>query len=170
MADGTDDGLLLGIVEADETYIGGRHRRDPERRRGRGTTKQPILGAVERNSDVRAQVADNVSGKDIVRFLKANVDPAGSLLITDDFPRYRAADRMIRRASINRSLGRYADGMVHTNTIEGFWSLLKRTSYGTHRHYQRKFMPLYVAEAAWKYNHRRDLNPFGSFLAAMVAP
>ena len=172
MADRSGAELLSGIVEADETYVGGRPRRRFDGQpnpRGRGTAKQPVLGVVERDGQVRAQVTDKVSGKQIVRFLKANVDPAGSLLITDDYPGYRATDRIIRRASINHSLGRYADGIVHTNTIEGFWSLLKRAWYGTHHHYQRKFMPLYVAEAAWKYNHRRDLNPFGTFIAGMVA-
>lgn len=171
MAKPNGDPLLSGIVEADESYVGGRHRRDPERKRGRGTTKVPVLGAVERNGNVRAQVADNVSGKELVRFLEANVDPADSLLITDEFPAYRAIDKMMRRASINHSLGQYSDGgIVHTNTIEGFWSLLKRAWYGTHHHYRRKFMPLYVAEQTWKYNHRRDLNPFGSFLSQMLAP
>ena len=58
MAKPNGDPLLSGIVEADESYVGGRHRRDPERKRGRGTTKVPVLGAVERNGDVRAQVAD----------------------------------------------------------------------------------------------------------------
>jgi len=171
MADGSDDGLLSGIVEADESYVGGRHRRDPERKRGRGTTKVPVLGAVERNGDVRTQVVDRVGGKELVKFLGSNIDPDASLLITDEFPAYRAIDRMMRRASINHSLGHYSDGgIVHTNTIEGFWSLLKRAWYGTHHHYCRKFMPLYVAEQTWKYNHRHDLNPFGSFMAAMVAP
>ena len=78
---------------------------------------------------------------------------------------------MMRRASINHSLGHYSDrGIVHTNTMEGFWSLLKRAWYGTHHHYQRKFMPLYVTEQTWQYNHRRGPNPFGSFISAMVGP
>ena len=58
----------------------------------------------------------------------------------------------------------YADGDTHTNTIEGFWSLLKRAWYGSHHHYSRGLTPLFVAEAAWKYNHRKDPNAFGSFL------
>ena len=171
MAKFGEDDLLSGIVEADETYVGGRHRRDPDRKRGRGTAKQSVLGVVERNGNVRAQVADRVFGKELVRFLVADVDPGASLLITDECPAYRAIDRMMRRASINHSMGHYSDGgIVHTNTIEGFWALLKRAWYGTHHHYQRKFMPLYVAEQTWKYNHCRDNNPFRSFLGQMLAP
>ena len=58
----------------------------------------------------------------------------------------------------------YAYGLTHTNTIEGFWSLLKRAWYGSHHHYSEQFTPLYVAEACWKYNHRKDQDSFGTFM------
>ena len=58
-------------------------------------------------------------------------------------------------AVINHSLS-YVEGWVHTNTIEGFWSLLKRAWHGTHHHYSEKYMPLYIAEACWKYNNREN--------------
>lgn len=57
----------------------------------------------------------------------------------------------------------------HTNTIEGFWGLLKRAWYGQHHHYRRQYSPLYVAEATWKYNHRQDVNGFGSFMRGVFA-
>ena len=63
----------------------------------------------------------------------------------------------------------YVDGPIHTNTIEGFWALLKRAWYGTHHHYQRRFLPLYVAEACWKYNTRHDEDGFGTFLRGCFA-
>ena len=66
-------------------------------------------------------------------------------------------------AVINHSRA-YVDGSTHTNTIEGFWSLLKRAWYGSHHHYRKHYTPLYVAEAAWKYNQRGSDNAFGAFM------
>ena len=147
--------LLYGIVEADETYIGGKPRRSnrPEDHkpnpRGRGTKKTPVVGVVERGGRVVAKMATDLSGKAMVRFLKETVDPAGSLLMTDDYPGYRGVSKHMDHAVINHRRA-YVDGQVHTNTIEGFWSLLKRAWYGTHHHYTVKFLPLYVAEGCWK--------------------
>lgn len=163
--------LLQGIVEADETYVGGKPRkanRSEDRKpakRGRGTDKTPIIGAVERGGKVTARVATDLSGKGILRFFKETVDPLGTLLVTDEYKAYRAAARggKYQHAFINHSIA-YVDGDTHTNTIEGFWSLLKRAWYGSHHHYSLDYTPLYVAEAAWKYNRRNHDNPFGLFL------
>ena len=166
--------MLQGIVEADETHIGGRPRKSnrvEDRKystRGRGTDKTPVIGTVERGGKVRAQVADDLTGKGIVRFLKRHMEPAGSLLITDQYPGYNGAGRFTNHAIINHSVS-YAEGQVHTNTIEGFWSLLKRAWYGTHHHYQVRYMPLYVAEACWKYNRRANRSPFRTFLREAMA-
>ena len=62
---------------------------------------------------------------------------------------------------------RYVDGPIHTNTIEGFWSLLKRAWYGSHHHYSQDCMPLSVAETCWKYNHRKDTRAFDAFLQSV---
>ena len=163
--------LLQGIVEADETYVGGKPRkanRSEDRqnaKRGRGTDKTPVIGAVERGGKVTARVATDLSGKGILRFLKDTVDPLGTLLVTDEYKAYRAAARggHFQHAIINHSVA-YTDGDTHTNTIEGFWALLKRAWYGSHHHYSLDYTPLYVAEAAWKYNRRHHDNPFGMFL------
>ncbi len=72
-------------------------------------------------------------------------------------------------ASVNHSKGAYANGSTHTNTIEGFWSLLKRAWYGSHHHYRKCYTPLYVAEACWKYNRRKDDNAFGTFMRGCFA-
>ena len=111
----------------------------------------------------RPRVADNLTGRAIVRFLKETVDPLGTLLITDEYRSYGPARRHYQHAVINHSVA-YVDGETHTNTIEGFWALLKRAWYGQHHHYSKHWMPLFVAEAAWKYNHRRDKDAFGSFV------
>ena len=87
---------------------------------------------------------------------------------TDEFQAYNAARATMPHAVIKHS-ERYADGETHTNTIEGFWSLLKRAWYGSHHHYRKHYTPLYVAEACWKYNHRKHDNAFGSFMRGCFA-
>ena len=167
--------MLQGIVEADETYVGGKprkgNRRDddgPGAPRGRGTRKTPVIGAVERGGQVVARVADDLSGKGIVRFLKETVEPIGTLLITDEYKAYNAARASYHHAVVNHSVT-YADGETHTNTIEGFWAIIKRQWYGSHHHYTRHWMPLFVAEAEWKYNHRNDRDGFATFMRGCFA-
>ena len=123
---------------------------------------------MERGGQVTARVANDLSGKGIVRFLKETVDPFGTLLITDECKAYNAAKGSYRHAVVNHSVA-YADGETHTNTIEGFWSLLKRAWYGSHHHYTRHWMPLFVAESSWKYNHRNDRDAFGGLLRGCFA-
>ena len=166
--------LLHGIVEMDETYVGGKPRKrnrrddgDPSPR-GRGTKKMPVIGAVERGGQVSARVAHDLTGKGILRFIKETVDPRGSLLITDQYAAYNGVRQHMNHAVINHSVA-YADGETHTNTIEGFWALLKRAWYGSHHHYSRKMAPLFIAESFWKYNHRGDDNAFGAFLRGAIA-
>lgn len=166
--------LLQGIVEADETYVGGKPRKgnkrddDTPNKRGRGTKKVPVVGVVERGGRVVARVADDLTGKGLFRFLKASVEPKGSLLITDELAAYGAASKLFNRAVVNHK-ERYADGATHTNTIEGFWALIKRAWYGSHHHYSRKYMPLFVAESCWKYNHRKSNDAFAVFMKGCVA-
>lgn len=165
--------LLQGIVEADETYVGGKPRKGNKRKddvpnkRGRGTSKVPVIGAIERGGRVVARVAEDLSGKGILRFLRETVRAEGTLLITDEFKSYNAAADYTR-AVINHKQG-YAEGLVHTNSMEGFWSLLKRAWYGSHHHYTRRFMPLFVAEACWKHNQRKNPDAFGGFLKGCFA-
>ena len=172
----TEEGgiLLQGIVEADETYVGGKPRKGNRRQddtpapRGRGTKKTPIIGAIERGGRVVAQVASDLTGAGVLRFIRDTVQPGGSLLITDEYRGYRAVRKYIKHAVINHSR-EYANGAVHTNTIEGFWALLKRAWYGSHHHYSRHYTPLYVAEAAWKYNQRKNDHAFTTFLHGAVS-
>jgi hypothetical protein len=113
-------------------------------------------------------VADDLTGKGILRFLKSSVDPAGTLLITDELSAYDAAHGIFQRATINHKVA-YADGDTHTNTIESFWALIKRAWYGSHHHYSKRYMPLFVAESCWKYNQRKAADPFGAFLKGCFA-
>lgn len=168
---------LQGIIEADETYVGGKPRKfnkkknddnRPPSGRGRATKKTPVIGAVERGGKVVAKVAKDLAGKGVLRFIKDTVEPEGSVLITDEYRAYRAVRKTISHAVINHSQA-YAEGNTHTNTIESFWALIKRSWYGSHHHYDKEYIPLYVAETSWKYNHRDDDNAFGSFMRGCFA-
>ena len=135
---------------------------------GRGNDKLPVLGAVERNGRVVAQPSIKVDARAISDFLNRHVDQDASLLITDAYPTYRPMRRYIRHAIVDQSQ-QYVDGLVHTNTIEGFWSLLKRTWYGSHHHYSKLHAFAYVVEAAFKYNIRKVADLFNAFIRSTVA-
>ena len=156
---------LQGIVEADETYIGGKPRKNNKKKsiEPPRSKKTAVLGAVERGGKVVARVAPNASGKTLLKFLKDTVNPMGSLLITDEWKGYSKAHLEFAHSVINHG-NEYVNGLTHTNTIEGFWSLVKRAWYGSHHHYSVKYMPIYMAEASWKYNQRKNKNAFGTFL------
>lgn len=165
--------MLTGIVEADETYVGGRPRKKNKRddlpRGGQGKTdKTPVIGAVERDGNVIAQVANDTTGKTILSFIRSNVSPATQILVTDENTAYRGVRSMFPHSVINHRQA-YVNGPVHTNTIEGFWSLLKRAWYGSHHKYTVAFMSLFVAEAAWKYNHREEARPWDTFMRSLFA-
>lgn len=169
--------LLFGIVEADETYVGGKPRKRNRRedddnkknKRGRGTKKVPVIGAVERGGRVVARVAapGDLSAKGIASFIKRFVDPAGSILISDEYSGYNKVSETMLHAVVCHAR-EYANGLTHTNTIEGFWALVKRAWYGSHHHYSRKYMPLYIAEACYKYNRRADGDAFRGSIKMFV--
>ncbi len=168
--------LLHGLVEADETYVGGKprrsNRRDPTNKgkgSGRGTEKAVVLGAVERGGKVVARPAPNVTGRTIQKFLEGVVDLDGTLLVTDEWGGYNRIGKKANHAVVHHKT-EYVNGLLHTNTIEGFWSLVKRAWYGQHHHYGRQYLPLYISEACYKYNHRRDGNGFRNLIGAMVTP
>ena len=174
-ADPAESELLHGIVEADETYVGGKPRKgnkredDKPNKRGRGTKKVPVVGVVERGGRVVARVANpgDLSAKGIGKFIARFVDTAGTILITDEYKGYNDVSETMLHAVIKHA-DAYAHGATHTNTIESFWSLIKRAWYGSHHHYSRKYMPLYIAEACFKYNRRKSATAFDSSLRMFV--
>ncbi len=163
--------FLSGIVEADECYVGGKPRKPNKREddenapRGRGTDKLPVVGAVERGGDVVAQRSEKVDGKSLAKCLRQNGDEA-SLLVTDQYAAYRGL--AAKHATIDHSV-QYVDGIVHTNTIEGFWSLLKRAWYGQHHHYSKTHALAYVVEACFKYNARKRGDVFQNVMRQAMA-
>ena len=173
MADKTNSILLKGIIEADETYIGGKPRKKNKKEdrepapRGRGTSKTTVIGAVERGGEVVAQVVENLTGRTILDFIKKVVNIKESELMTDEYHGYRQFASMMKHEVINHQ-AQYAEGDKHTNTIEGFWSMLKKAWYGTHHHYTVEYTPLYVAERCYVYNNRHLDTIFWRFISGSV--
>lgn len=161
--------LLQGIIEADETYIGGRPRKANKKedrenaKRGRGTSKTAVIGAVARGGEVVAEVAKGLTGRDILEFIRRFVNVKESELMTDEYHAYNALGSQLKHHVINHQ-EQYVEGDKHTNTIEGFWSLIKRAWYGSHHHYSTGYIPLYVAERCYVYNNRHREIIFWKFL------
>ena len=89
--------------------------------------------------------------------------------MTDEFQGYDGASEMLPYSTVNHGEKEYVKGITHTNTIEGFWSMLKRAFHGTHHHYSKKWTPLYLAEACFKWNNRRRRKVFERFLKECFA-
>jgi hypothetical protein len=156
-----DFAKLMGIAEADETFVGGKAKnRHWDKRGGGGGTggigsgKMAIVGAVQRKGNVVARVIDNVRGATLTDFVRETVSDKVSLLCTDQWGGYNKLRPEYPRQF--HSVGQYVVGAVHTQTIEGFWSLIKRGIVGTFHKVSRKYLPLYVAEFQFRYNNREN--------------
>lgn len=155
-----DRDLLHGIVEMDETWIGGKPRRGANNaeppKRGRGTKKPPVIGAVERGGRVRAKATskDKMKGRHLRAFVREHLDTSKASLVTDEYKGYRGMAKVLPHSVIRHSKW-YVDGDIHTNTIEGFWALLKRGMFGQFHSVSRKHLQRYIDEFCYRYNLRQ---------------
>ena len=151
-----DQGTVLsGTVEMDATYLVPKRRAsDPVGHSGRSLRERVVMGAVERGGKVVALHVDGENSASADHIANTHVLPA-SMIYTDHFRAYQF-DGSTRwsHARINHSAGVYVDGDVHTQTIEGFWSLVKSGLRGTYHSVSSKWLQSYLDEYAWRYNHR----------------
>jgi IS1 family transposase len=131
----------------------------------RGGDKTPVIGAIERKGNVVARVLKRVTSQTMLDFVNETVSNKVSLLATDSARYYSDYLQKFNHATVDHSKGQYVIGAVHTNTIEGFWSIFKRGVVGTFHKMSAKYMPLYVAEFQFRYNNRNNPDMFGSAIA-----
>ena len=154
--------LLTGIIEMDETWIGGKPRKgnkrkdDEPRPRGRGTDKPVVVGAIERGGKVTAKTVkkESMKAKHMRAFVRERIKTHESELITDEYRGYMGMDKVLPHKVIKHDKW-YVDGPIHTNTIEGFWALLKRGIFGSFHSVSRKHLQRYVDEFCYRYNLRQ---------------
>ncbi|MGH7156570.1 MAG: IS1595 family transposase [Candidatus Saccharimonadales bacterium] len=140
---------LTGVVEADETYIGGKSTLKKWH-----TDKTGVYGVAEKGGSAKAVVAHGgVNASTAIPFLKANVE-AGSVVHTDESRIYSRVKRDFTHEFINHSKEEYVRAGVHTNTIEGFWGQMKRSVSGTHHAVSPKYLQSYVNLFVFHYNFR----------------
>src|SRR6266849_7625340 len=151
-------GKLKGIVEADEVYIGGRPRAYEKGKVGRPgpTSKQtPVVSLVERSGDVRSGHMERVTADTVRPLLREHIEQSARLM-TDDYNPYRGMGReFASHESVNHSANEYVRGEAHTQTVEGYFSLLKRGINGTFHHVSRKHLGRYLHEFDFRYNARK---------------
>ena len=142
---------LNGIVEADETYIGGK----AHGKRGRGAeNKTPVFALVERGGDVRSFKTKRVTAKNLSQKIRENVDKKATIM-TDEFLAYKNLGKEYEHHTVNHGAGEYVRGNAHTNTAEGFFSILKRGINGVYHHVSEKHLDRYLAEFGFRYNSRK---------------
>jgi transposase-like protein len=143
---------LTGIIEADETYIGGKGTR--RGRPGKDSPKTPVVALVQRDGEVRSHVVADVTGATLASVLKEHVDPSATLM-TDEYVAYKSpATGFAAHETVNHSASEYSRGTVTTNRVEGYFSQLKRSIDGTHHRVSREHLPRYLAEFDYRYSTR----------------
>jgi transposase-like protein len=169
MKPGTADDLppmggLAVTLEADEVYLGAM----AGRKKGRPVVeKHIVLALVERNGQARSMMVPNVRAETLHRILSSV--KTGTKLMTDEAGGYRwKLDNIKSHQRVNHEKGEYVRGDVHTNTVEGFFSILRRGLYGTYQHVSEAHLHRYLNEFDYRYNHREALGEDDSTRAALM--
>jgi transposase-like protein len=162
--------LLTGIVECDETYIGGKPRPGSgPHKRGRGTDKTPVVGMAERNGKIKVEVIKNrkLDSKSLKALVIINVDTKNATLVTDEYKGYIGIQMTMPHKIVDHSVW-YVSGDAHTNTVESFWALLKRGIVGQYHKVSLRYLPMYIDEFCYRWNHRKDENLWATTLLKAV--
>lgn len=181
MGNGANQEFIDTVVEIDETYVGGKPRKgnkhdndDDTPKRGRGTKKTPVVGVVDRdNKKIHAKVAEpnkmgkKLTGKQLLTIINEVVKSA-NILVTDEFRSYgilKSTNHV--HLKINHQ-NLFADGDIHTNTVESFWATLKRGIIGIYHHVSVEYLQSYIDEFCFRYNNRNNNDMFDLLLKQAV--
>jgi transposase-like protein len=164
--------LLVGIVEADETYVGGKlggFKNKREAARHRNDNKTIVVGAIQRGGEVRLRVVPDAEADTLKRFLKDVVADEAEAIYTDSHRSYRGiSDSNTRHEYVNHAADEWVRGDVHTNTVENVWSLFDRGVVGSYHKLSRKHLPAYLDEFAFRFNNRDNPHLFRDTILKLV--
>jgi transposase-like protein len=147
---------LGGIVEVDETYVGGKRRNAGH---GYRKDKAMVLGAISRGGEVRLKAEKRSTKKALDTFIRSVIDDNAEAIYADQLPAYKGInDANSRHERVNHHDDEWVRGDVHTNSIEGVWSLLKRSIVGSYHQLSAKHLPAYLDEMSFRFNNRD--NPY----------
>jgi transposase-like protein len=161
-----DAQLLKGIVETDETFVGGKVEN-----MGRGYTgnKTVVVGAVQRGGAIRLQVVKGRDRETLQGFIRENVAGETQAIYTDELPSYLGiADDNTEHETVNHSEKEYVRGEVHVNSVENVWSLLKRSIIGSYHQVSAKHLDAYLDELEFRFNNRENPYMFRDALCKLL--
>jgi transposase-like protein len=163
----TDASILRGIIEVDETYVGGKTKGKGHGYRG---NKAMVIAAIQRGGNVRLKVEKRADKKTLHTFIRAVSDDGDTEAVyTDSWPAYRGiGDRNTKHETVNHLADEWVRGNVHTNTVEGVFSLLKRSIVGSYHQLSAKHLEAYLGEMGWRFNNRDNAYLFRDTLKKLI--
>ncbi|MBI2851670.1 MAG: IS1595 family transposase [Chloroflexi bacterium] len=165
MSDGTPE-LLKGIVEVDETWVGGKRKHVGHGFKG---NKVIVVGAAERDGRISLKLIDAADRATLHKFIHSTTAPDTEAIYTDEWPAYKGiADKDTRHESVNHSIEEWVRGDVHTNSVENVWSLLKRSIIGSYHKISVKHLDAYLDELEWRFNNRNNEYLFRDTLLKLI--
>lgn len=152
-----NDTKLDNEVEADETFVGGKNKNRHANKKTYGSSddKAPVFGMVEREGKVIAKHVPNTTMETLSAEILSTIKDTAKIY-TDEYTSYARLKRVYDHQTVKHHRRQYVKGRVHTNTIEGFWSLLKRGIFGIYHFTSKKHLQLYVDEFVFRYNTRKQ--------------
>ncbi len=170
---------LHGLLQMDESYFSSSTKKitknTPDNapvlstvteKRGRGTKKTAVVGIVETGGNVKTKIIDKLTTRNLMAMLNKYVKKDEAVLITDGFRSYAKMDEEIEHITVKHKDRK--KGGLNTNTIEGYWSLIKNGIKGNYKSLSKKYLPFYLVEYDYKYNHRKQQGLFEKFIKSAL--
>jgi len=155
---------LMGTIEVDETYVGGKTEGQGHGFKG---NKALVVGAVERGGDATLEVIEHADKETLHKFIHGHAAP--DKVYTDEWPAYKGiANEAVKHEAVNHSANEWVRGDVHTNAVENVWSLLKRSIVGSYHKVSKKHLDAYLDELEWRFNNRENPYLFRDTLRKLI--